>query len=255
MSSGRTVPWLPARLRPARLSIVCFPCAGQGTSFFRGWKEDVPPDVQLVPVALPGREKRTIEAPVTSAVELARALLDDVGDLRAALGGPFALFGHSMGAVISTALAAELVERAWALPEALFVAAKVPPHLARTRPVLHNLPDRELLEEVQKLDGLAKEVDYDDDLRAWAAALLRADLTLTEGYRAPDDLRFPFPLRAFGGTEDSAVSAGDLAEWSRYSARPLPPVRFPGGHFFVRDGRVRSAFLGRLLSDTGIAHE
>ena len=247
--------WLSGRLRPSRLSIVCIPCAGHGASFFRDWQRGLPADVQLVPLALPGREKRTREKPATSAVDIARDLLDDLGDLRAVLGSRYALFGYSMGAVIGTALADELVTRQRPLPEALFVASKVPPHIARTRPPLHDLPDEELLAEVDKLDGLARQVEDDADLREWAVTLLRADLTVTEGYRPPDEMRLPFPVRAFGGAADPAVSASDLDGWRQYSDRPLPPMQYAGGHFFVKDPAARQALLTQLLSDTGAADD
>ncbi len=47
----------------ARLRLFCFPHAGGGASFFRPWIGMLPPDIEVCPVQLPGRENRLKERP------------------------------------------------------------------------------------------------------------------------------------------------------------------------------------------------
>src|SRR5687768_10798540 len=98
-SIGTTTPWI-AYTRPnphARLRLFCFPYAGGGASIFRRWSDELPPSVEVCPVQLPGRENRLREPPFTRIDPLVRALAHA---LRPNLNRPFALFGHSMGALI-----------------------------------------------------------------------------------------------------------------------------------------------------------
>ena len=57
--------WLAYReVNPrARVRMFCFPYAGGGASAYRGWAAPLPPDVEVCPVQLPGREGRLREAP------------------------------------------------------------------------------------------------------------------------------------------------------------------------------------------------
>src|SRR5438128_2230867 len=56
-------PWL-TRPKPnpqAHLRLFCFPHAGGGASMFRSWPDALPPDIEVCPVQLPGRESRLLE--------------------------------------------------------------------------------------------------------------------------------------------------------------------------------------------------
>src|SRR5207253_2592497 len=94
------------RLRP-RQRLLCFSFAGGGASFYRGWAGELPADIELVAVQLPGRENRTREPALTRIEDIVVALDRELRPL--ADGTPLALFGHSMGALVAFELA-----RAWA---------------------------------------------------------------------------------------------------------------------------------------------
>jgi len=101
---SNTTPWgAGVRLdEPARLRLFCFPYAGGGASVFRTWRHAVPAGVTVYPIQLAGRESRLREPPFTHVEPLVRAL---ALSLLPQLDGPFAFFGHSMGALISFELA------------------------------------------------------------------------------------------------------------------------------------------------------
>ncbi|MFE2626197.1 thioesterase II family protein, partial [Streptomyces caelestis] len=88
--------------------LICLPFAGAGPSFFAPWQGLAPEGLRILPVSLPGREKRFPEPAHTS---VAPAVDDAYAQVTAALGGgdgsggPVVLFGHSMGAVLAYELA------------------------------------------------------------------------------------------------------------------------------------------------------
>ena len=128
MQLGRDKWTLIPQPRPgARLRLVCFHHAGGGAFGFRPWATRLRDDVELVAVQLPGRENRLGERPLPTA----EAVLDHlVPALAEVLAGPYALFGHSLGAVLAYLCACRVrnagVGRA---PARLFLSAATPPEL------------------------------------------------------------------------------------------------------------------------------
>ena len=99
--------WFPGlQRRPgARLQLFCFPFAGGGASAFRGWQNLLPPWMEVWPLEYPGHETRFREPSFDSASGLTAAISTE---LAAAIDRPFALFGHSMGALLVFETAAGL---------------------------------------------------------------------------------------------------------------------------------------------------
>ena len=99
-------------LRPnpqASLRLFCFPYAGGGATIFHGWAEHLPATVEVHAAQLPGRGPRLCETPLTSIAAIVEQTLPE---FRQRLDKPFALFGHSMGALIGFELARRLREEA-----------------------------------------------------------------------------------------------------------------------------------------------
>ena len=119
--------WLAYReVNPrARVRMFCFPYAGGGASAYRGWAGPLPPDVEVCPVQLPGREGRLRDAPFDHPEPLVQALADALQPYFQGL--PFVFFGHSMGAMLGFELARELRRRGQSLPLHLFVSGRRAP--------------------------------------------------------------------------------------------------------------------------------
>src|SRR6476469_5354227 len=99
---------VPIRRPSAELQLYCLPHAGGGASMLVPLAALLPEAIQLRAVLLPGREARFREpahARMTSLVgALADALAPDPAER-------YALFGHSMGALVAYELARELRRR------------------------------------------------------------------------------------------------------------------------------------------------
>ena len=72
---------------------------------------------------LPGRENRFVEAPFTRAEAVVEAMAPAAGPV---LDRPYALFGHSMGAMLGFELIRHLRRRGDPLPVQFFVSASAP---------------------------------------------------------------------------------------------------------------------------------
>ncbi len=228
-------PWVQIRRpRPAaRLRLICLPHAGGGASSYRDWAAHLPDDVEVVPVQLPGRESRFAEPPIESMGQLVYSLLDG---LAGHLIAPFALFGHSMGALIGFELARRLPARGLA-PVHLFASGCRAPHLPSRSPDWHTLPDPEFLAAITDLGGIPPELLAQRELLDMMLPTLRSDCILTETYVCHPQAPLGCPVTAFGGLRDNEVPPEDIRAWSQHTTGSFRAHLLPGDHFFVNTAR------------------
>lgn len=189
------------------------------------------PTIDVVPIALAGREARIHEPPVR---EL-RALVCGIADaIEPMVDRPYALLGHSMGSWVALELARELRRRGVRSPALLIVAASPAPHRPRSGQLLHRLPDDEFVTEMSRqFDGIPLVVRSNAELLKLLLPAMRADMELLETYEYAEEPPLETDILAFGGTEDRAVSATALADWRSHTTGQFATRLFPGGHFFL----------------------
>ena len=226
----------------AGLRLFCLPFAGGGASAYRGWESHLPSSVEVCPVQLPGREERYLEPAFTSLVGLSRAVSREMAPY---LGEPFALFGHSMGALLAFEIARSLRDANAAAPEALFVAAYPAPQTAASRTPIHELPDAEFIDQMRRLQGTPEAVLQNQELMAFVLPILRADFQACDTYRYTHGPPLGCPIITYGGRDDGEVGAQDLDEWRVQTSASFLRRLLPGNHFFVQSQR------DLLLTDIG----
>ena len=243
---------LPASVRGLRVSgtaprlrLVCFPYAGGGAYRYRAWGTRLPSDVALYAVQLPGREDRIHEEPFRSVDDAVTTVSQD---LVGVLDGPFAIFGHSLGAIIGAEVALELELRRGLRPEHVLVSGcRALPDIEPGRRPIHDLPDSELLDHVRRLNGTPEELLADRRMRALVLRMIRNDYAIFDGYAYADRGTLSCPVTVFGGEADPTTSPATLAAWSALTTGPIDVHVLPGGHFFLQS--AQDELLG-LLSRT-----
>ena len=160
--------------------------------------------------------------------------------VRTATDVPYAIFGHSMGALVAFELASALEHDGGRPPEALFVSGRRPPDETDAAAPVHALPDAEFLDELQRRYGAVPDaVRHEPELLALLLPGLRADVRALETYRIADDTRIACPVHVYGGREDTRPPPDQLEGWSRRTEQPVRVRLFPGGHFFVAEEPAR----------------
>jgi medium-chain acyl-[acyl-carrier-protein] hydrolase len=194
---------------------------------------------------MPGREGRLRERPFTSLADLIDAVRQA---LLQVLERPFALFGHSLGALVAFEFARSVRNAHGLSPVRLFVSARRAPPRREPHSPLYCLPDAALVDEVRRRwNGIPPEVLREPALMEFLLPTLRADLALGETYVYRTEPPLACPISCFGGRDDQTLTPADLAEWRDQTAADFRLQMFQGDHFFLKS--APEALLRALASD------
>ncbi|MFG3510722.1 thioesterase II family protein [Streptomyces sp. NPDC047821] len=225
-------PWFrnyrPAPDAPVRL--VCLPHAGGSASFYFPVARELSPRVEVLAVQYPGRQDRRTEPAVTDL----EALADRIA---AALGPwtdrPYALFGHSMGAVLGFEVARRM-EAAGDGPTELFVSGRRAPGVDRADE-WHPETDEEVVAEIRKLDGTGDALLDDEETLRMILPALRADYRAVRGYRYRPGPPLDCPVTALTGDRDPRALVEEVRAWEHHTRSGFGLRVLPGGHFYLVD--------------------
>ena len=237
-------PWLVhSRAAPrARLRLFCFPYSGSNAALFHAWQDELPAEIAVCPVQLPGRGARLGEPPFTQLAPLVRAVASALAEY---FDQPFAFFGHSMGALLSFELARYLREHFRISPAHLIVSGHSAPQLPDRNPPIHALPHAAFIAKLREFNGTPSQVLDNSELLEIILPVLRADFAICETYRYEPDEPLACPISAFGGGADAYVSRDELAAWRAQTCATFSARVLPGDHFFINTTR---ALLLRALA-------
>lgn len=228
-----------------RLRLFAFPSAGRGPAMFHRWARLSDAAIDLCLVQLPGREARFGEPPLVDVGQVCRAIGDAIGG---DLDRPFALFGHSLGALLAFEVGRHLRRTLKLVPQVLFVAAHRAPHVPSPRAPIAGLTDDEFLSVLNARVGARSPVPA-AHLGAMRLMLrtTRADYRIAESYRYMEEPPLPCAISVFGGAEDRHVTYDELGEWRQHTNSTFRQRMLPGDHFFVDTSADR--VIAHVLAD------
>lgn len=228
--------------------LLCFPHAGGSASAYVPLARLLGAEIEVLAVQLPGREQRVRERLCTRAAPLIEAMVDAVPG---GVGPPYAVLGHSLGALLAFAYVGALRARGLPLPIRLFVSGCRPPQvLARQRGAL-DLSDDGLLTMLRRHALAPPEVLKEPEFLAMLLPILRADLMVYNDCGFETSPPVSCPITAMGGAEDDDVAPEVLPMWGAYTTAGIETRIYPGSHFFIRSAAhaVAADSVRTLLTD------
>lgn len=250
---GHLDKWISPRDRVtgAGVRLFCLPHAGAGATAYQTWKRDFPPFVEICAVRLPGRETRLSEKSFSDSHLLVNEMAEVLaGDCNM----PYAIFGHSMGAVLAYELALSLRDKGLPQPETLFLSGRIAAHLEIRNKPLHELPLDSFLAELElRYGGLPRELLADREMLDFYLPILRTDLKLIETYRYHEREPLNCPIVVSAGSDDQSVWEEGLLAWKEHTTREFDLCTFQGGHFYL-SGESRQPFMERLQARLKAIH-
>ncbi|MCM8740293.1 thioesterase II family protein [Pseudomonas koreensis] len=220
-----------------QLTLLCLPYSGASAMVYSRWRRKLPQWLTLQPVELPGRGARFNEPLQTDLRTLARQL---AAELQPSLRAPYAIFGHSLGALLACELAHAL--RALGLPEpvALFASGTAAPTMRSDydRGFAEPKTDAELIEQLRSLNGTSEEVLASAELMSLTLPILRADFLLCGTFHPLQRALLKCPIHVLGGTTDRATTE-QLIGWSKETLGSFSVDMLAGGHFFIHEHEAK----------------
>ncbi len=218
---------------PPALRLFVLHHAGGSHVLYRHWPAGLPDtwDVRLLDA--PGHGFLLDQPQIADAGLLADFLLRHI---EPELNRPYALFGHSMGALLAYEITRRAVGRGLPQPVWVGVSARPAPQLVVPGRRYHALPGGELRDRLKDLGGTPDSVF--DDLGLWDLfePVIRGDLRLVETWRHTAGAGpLPVALSAYAGAEDRHASPARMAGWDEHSEHFLGLRSFDGGHFYFQD--------------------
>ena len=226
------------------IRLFCLPFAGGNSYSYRDWQKKTADFVDVVPIELPGRGRRSAEPLLRSTDQLAEDIFRQIESL---LCEPYAVYGHSFGACLSYLLTRRIIAAGLPEPMHLFCSGRQAPCVKKDRDNRHQLPRPEFIEMLREMGGCPEEILNDDELMDYFEPIIRADFQADADYAYQQVPAFDIPLTVMIGLQDGETTREGGLQWQRETVRGITFRSFQGGHFFIF---VHLDEIGRLISDS-----
>jgi medium-chain acyl-[acyl-carrier-protein] hydrolase len=147
---------------------------------------------------------------------------------------PFALFGHSLGAIVA-AEAARRLEALDVAPVWVGVSGRPGPSQQAGYDLHSSMSDEGLMRVLDGNGGIPEQIKEMPDFRDRFLRLVRDNLRAVESYRpAPGRRPLAAPMTAFAGDRDPLAPPSAVAAWAQETRGHFRLRTFAGGHFYFR---------------------
>ena len=227
----------------SKIDLLCFPFAG-GSKYsyveFNKWR---PGNLNIKCFDYPGRGSRMQEPLVPDVHELAEDALTQVKPF---VGNAYALYGHSMGALVVYLLLHKLADGGFPLPRHVFITGAPGPS-AKKKEKKHLLEKQAFKAELKKYDGCPHEVLENDVLFSFIDGVLRADFKAVENYIHTSRPALQVDLTVITGSQEN-ISKTDILLWQKETSRHVDFRTMEGKHFFIYEhaGQIIDTVAGKL---------
>jgi len=211
------------------LRLFCFPYNGGSTSVFLPWSDELPPDIEVCAIQIPGQIDRPSEKPFDRLAPMVEKLAEV---LLPYLDKPFAFYGHSFGAAIAFELAHQLRRKYNLCPDQLFVGAAHAPQLPYPYLSVVQMYESEGSEQAS-LVYLPESVQQNTELIRLLIPSLKAGSLMLENYTYSEEEPLVCPISVFGGMQDKVITQEHLSAWHEQTRSIFKVQMFSGDHLFL----------------------
>lgn len=212
-----------------KIRLFCLPYAGGNRFSYKLYKDHFPEHVELYPVDYPGHGTRMKETPLTDLRQIARDVHEQIKDQ---LSSPYAIYGHSMGALVGYLLTREIVLHNQPPPLRLFFSSSEAPSVKSPHAGKHLLPRPDFFQALTDIGGMPDEVLRHQDLLTFFEPVLRADFQAISEYRHQHAPPLDIPITVMTGKAED-MPPEDVEKWQNESFHAVSHRYFEGGHFFI----------------------
>ncbi|MCM3439299.1 thioesterase II family protein [Metabacillus halosaccharovorans] len=212
--------------------LFCIPYAGDSATIYMQWKQLLGNHIELYPLEPAGRGARYDEPFDTNFTSMTNDLAAQIK--QNAKNKQYAVFGHSMGAVLAYELYYLLSEEGFPQPRHLFLSGRpAPVQNNRKKSFLSRLVSEKVGELFQQSGGIPAEIAKHPELARKFKQVLKSDLRIMNTYQyIPKQERVGCPVTIFSGKQDE-ISEEEILAWKDHSNNDCKIVWVKGDHFFL----------------------
>ena len=218
-----------------KINLICLPFAGGNRYSYRPLFNESSAIFNVVTLEYPGRGTRIFEELTADINKLVNDLFDQLKPVLSK--GDYALYGHSLGGLLTYLLVLKIRENNYKSPRHVFITgASGPSAPSRQTKKFHLYPHKEFIEEVIVLGGMPHEILQDSAMMEFLEPILRNDFKVSETYvhQVAEPLNIPFTVIT-GIDED--LTAEDVLLWQNESIPAVDFKQLDGNHFFIMQHR------------------
>lgn len=211
-----------------KIQLMCLPFAGGNESSYLKFSDYLDSKIEMVSVLLPGKGKRIREKPLTNIHDI----VNEIGEqCKKQINNPYAIYGHSMGALLSHLLVYWLITNGVQLPKHLFLSSYIAPshHHSKRR---QHLSNEEFISRLKALNGLPKQLLSQPKLLNIFLPIIRADINAIDNYKYTFLEPHNIPMSIITGSEESGLMES-LKDWQLETTAAVKFYRMKGDHFFI----------------------
>ncbi|WDV45039.1 thioesterase domain-containing protein [Clostridiaceae bacterium M8S5] len=214
------------------MKLFFLPYAGASAISYSVLKKYIDNEIEIHFVELAGRGSRKNEPFYT---DVYQAVEDIISIIKNEINQPYAIFGHSMGGLLTYELICKMRELNLREPDHVFISARRAPHLKRPDgKVFHKMSQKEFLAELSDVGGLDEQFFKEPQLIDFFLPVIRADYKIIEEYKCKrEGEKINSDMTVLYALEDTEVSKEEILEWKSYAGEEINFFEFEGGHFFI----------------------
>lgn len=211
------------------MRLFCIPFSGGNAYSYAEFKKYLPEEIELINLELPGRGKRIAEKLLTDIDSMTEDLYRQIAPQ---LVGQYAIFGHSLGALLGLTLSRLIASKNENQPQILFASGQTAPCLIKPDD-RYNLPDDLFIEMLREMEGTPDELLDDSDFMQYFLPIIKTDFQSIARYKyAPSMYTLEFPVVILLGNQERIIEE-DAKKWQIETSGTISIHQFEGGHFFI----------------------
>jgi surfactin synthase thioesterase subunit len=211
-----------------RMKLFCIPFSGGNAYSYSDFNKYLPKEIELINLELPGRGKRITEDLLTNIEAMTEDLFRQT---ESHIKGNYALFGHSLGALLCSTLCRTIAMKKANLPKYLFVSGQTAPHLIKPDN-RYSLPDDKFIEMLRQMEGTPEELLTDKSFIQFFLPIVKMDFQAIANYKHIPAKPFNVPITVLLGRLEN-ITDEEAANWQMETNEEIAIHRFDGGHFFI----------------------
>lgn len=213
------------------LYLFCLPFAGGNKYSYREFIEKAPLFLKPHSLEYPGRGSRIKEPLISDINVLVEDLYEQLKNI--ADRNEYAMYGHSMGGLLTYLLTIKMIKNNLRPPVHLFITGTTGPSaISRKEKARHLMEKNDFIQEIKDLNGMPDEILQSEEMLHYFEPILRSDFQASENYIYEDHAPLDIPFTVITGTQED-MEIEDIELWQNETTFPVDFKKLPGNHFFI----------------------